>query len=47
MNIYPTYISKQKLNFENQIILLMIPNREGWHCFATKQLSALLRGLNV
>ena len=25
----PAYISKQKLNHEKQVILLMIPNREG------------------
>ena len=36
MNIYPTYISKHLLNHENQIILLMISNREGWHYLAVK-----------
>ena len=27
--MYPTYISKHNSNRENQVILLMIPNREG------------------
>ena len=27
--IYPAYISKQ--NHEKQAMLLMIPNRKGWH----------------
>ena len=31
-------------NREKQAILLMIPNREGWHLAVTK-LSALLRGI--
>ena len=30
---------------EKQVILLMIPNREGWHYFAVKNISALLRGI--
>ena len=45
MNIYPAYISKQNLNHEKQIILLMISNGEGWHYLAVKILSALLRGI--
>ena len=44
MNMYLTYISKHNFNYENQIILLMIPNGEGWHYLAVKKLSALLRG---
>ena len=45
MNVYPAYISKQNLNHEKQIILLMISNGEGWHYLAVKTLSALLRGI--
>ena len=42
----PVYISKVNSNCEKQIILLMIPNeeKEGWHYFAVKELSTLLRG---
>ena len=32
----PAYISKHNVNHENQIILLMIPNGEGWHYLAVK-----------
>ena len=32
-------------NREKQVILLMIPNGEGWHYLAVKKLSALLRGI--
>ena len=45
MNIYSAYILKYNLNHENQIILLMIPNGEGWHYLAVKELSALSRGV--
>ena len=40
--ILPAYISKHNLTCEKQIILLLIPNEEGWHYFAAKKLSALL-----
>ena len=43
MNIYPAYISKHILNFEKQIILLMVPHGEGWHCLALKKWSTLWR----
>ena len=36
MNIFPSYISKQNLNCEKELILLMIPNEEGWHYLALK-----------
>ena len=36
MNIFPSYISKQNLNCEKEIILLMIPNEEEWHYLALK-----------
>ena len=34
--IYPGYISKRNSNHEKKIILLMIPNGEGWHYLAGK-----------
>ena len=43
--IYPAYVSKHNSNREKQVILLMIPNGEGWHYLAVKKLSALLRGI--
>ena len=43
MNIYPSYVSKHNLNYENEIILLMILNGEGWHYLAVNELSALFR----
>ena len=42
--IYPAYVSKHNSDHEKQVVLLMIPNREGWHYLAVKKLSALLRG---
>ena len=40
------YVSKNNSNREKQVILLMIPNREGqWHYLAVKELSALIRGV--
>ena len=41
MIICPAYISKYILNHENQIIVLMIPNGQGWHYLAIKKLSGL------
>ena len=40
--IYPAYVSKHIPNRKKQVILLMIPNGEGWHYLAVKKLSALL-----
>ena len=40
--IYATYFSKHNSNREKQVILLMIPNGEGWDYLAVKKLSALL-----
>ena len=42
---YSTYVLKHNLNREKQVILLMIPNGEGWHCLAVERLSDLLRGI--
>ena len=43
--ICPAYNSKNNLNCEKQIILLMITNeeKEGWHYLPVKKLSTLLR----
>ena len=43
-SIYPAYVSKQNQKCQEQVIPLMIPNREGWHYLAVKKLSTLLRG---
>ena len=32
-------------NRDKQVIILMIPNGEGWHYLAVKKLSELLRGI--
>ena len=45
MNVYLTYTSKHNLNHENQVILLMIPNGEGWHYLEVKKSSTLLRSV--
>ena len=43
--IYPACVSKHQPNREKQVILLMIPNREGWNYLAVEKLSAFLRGI--
>ena len=45
VKIYHAYVSKHISNRENNVILLMIPNREEWDYLAGKKLSALLRGI--
>ena len=45
--ICPVYISKTNSNCEKQIILLIIPNKEGWNYFAVKQLPTFLRGITA
>ena len=45
MNTYSVNNSKHKENNENHIIHLMIPNKERWHYFTVKKLSASLRGI--
>ena len=44
---HPVYISKHSSTSEKQTILLMIPNKEkeDWHYFTVKKLSALLHGI--
>ena len=39
------YETKHNLNWENQIIFLIITDGEKWHYHAVKNLSALLRGI--
>ena len=34
--ICPVYVSKHNSNCEKQVILLMIPNGQGWHYLAVK-----------
>ena len=41
--IYLAYILRHNSNREKQVILLMIPNREGWYYLVVKQLLALLK----
>ena len=43
--ICPAYVSKHNSNPENQLILLMIPNAEGWPYLEVKKLSTLLIGI--
>ena len=40
--LLPAYVSKHDSNSEKQVILLMIPNGEGWHYYTVKKLSTLL-----
>ena len=39
------YKSKDNLNCENQVILLMITDGEKWHYLSVKSLSALFKGI--
>ena len=39
------YKSKDNLNRENQVILLMITDSKKWHYLAVKRLPALCRGI--
>ena len=41
----PVYVSKHNSNREEQVILLMISNKEKWHYLEFKKLLALLRGI--
>ena len=42
----PAYVSKPNSNREEQVILLMISNKEKWHYLEVKKLLALLRGVS-
>ena len=43
--MYPAYVSKHNSSCEKQVILLMIPNGEGSHYLAVREVSILLRGM--
>ena len=43
--IYPAYVWKHNLNWEKQVIFLLIPNRNKWHYLAVKELLEILRGI--
>ena len=45
MGIYPPYVSKHHSNLEKHVSFLRIPNEEGWHYLAVKEISTLLRGI--
>ena len=45
--IYPAYVSKHNSNCEKQIIILMIPNRNGWNCFTVKKSISIIKENNV
>ena len=45
--LYPAYLSKLNSNPEKQVILLMIPNGEGWHYFAVKKTISIIKRNNV
>ena len=43
--IYPAYISKHNSNCKKQVIILMIPNREGLHYIRLNKIPTSLRGI--
>ena len=43
--IYPAYVSKYNWEREEQVIILIIPNKKECDCTAVKNLSTLLRGV--
>ena len=45
--IYPAYVSEHNSNCEKQVILLMIPNGEGWHYLAVKKNVSIIMMNNV
>ena len=47
--ICPAYNSKNNLNCEKQIILLMIPNeeKEGWHYLPVKRIVYIIKENNI
>ena len=45
--LYPAYVSKHNSDRQKQVIILMIPNEEGWHYLAVKKLSTLLTGITL
>ena len=47
MNTYPAYISKHNLHHKKEVILLIIPNEEGWYYLAIKKCICIIRRNNV
>ena len=45
--IYPAYASKHNSNHEKQVIILMIPNAEGWHYLAVKKTISIIKRNNM
>ena len=43
--VYRAYVSKYNSKCEEQVITLIIPDKEGWHYIAVKILSVFLRGI--
>ena len=43
--LYPAFVSKYNSKSKKQIMVIMIPNREGWHYLTIKTLLAFLRGI--
>ena len=41
--IYLAYVSKHNSNREKQVILLMLPKREGWSCLTVKTINIIQR----
>ena len=46
MSVYPVYLSKHNSKLEKQVIILMIPNGEGWYYLPVKKLPALSKGIS-
>ena len=42
-----SYLSKHTSNRKKPVVILMIPNGEGWHYLVAKKLSTLLRGITL
>ena len=44
---YPTYVSKHDSKCEKKIILLTIPNGEGWCYRAVKKITSIIKKSNI
>ena len=47
MDICHANLSKRNLNPEKQVVLLMIPNEEGWHYLVVKKLICIIKRNDV
>ena len=45
--VYPPYVSISYPNREKQVILVMIPNGEGWHYLALKKTISIIKRKTV